>query len=313
MSMADAATPTREVPEPLVANGVASVGRLSVLRTIFEECGSRFAKAVFETTGAEVELMVRDIQAVRVAEMKGVEDVCAIASIYAAPELRAKIVVGVDADLALTLIDVLFGSNVSTPFVRQERTLTRVEARAAEFAMATMLDAFQASLAKIVKSTFKLEGVEASVDWSLLGSRGSVVVLGRFVLQSGGRQGEALVAIPRSALDPYRDALSRAPNGANVIEDSAWARKLRDQLVKASVRVSATMEKRGLTLGDVARFHVGQIIELPFSPSSLIPLKNAERALFKCELGQKDGYYTVRIEEKIDGEEEFLNGIIGER
>ncbi len=285
MSMADAAAPApaREAIEPLVANGVASVGRLSVLRTIFEECGTRFAKAVFETTGAELELLVKDIQAVRVSEMKDAGETIAIASVYAAPELRAKIIIGVDVDLALTLIDVLFGSNVSSPFTRADRTLTRVESRAAEFAMATMLDALQASLAKIVKSTFKLEGVEQTVEWSLLGSRGSVVVIGRFVLQSGGRQGEAIVVIPRSALDPLPGcAVARAQWFLASSRDSAWARKLRDQLVKASVRVSATMEKRGLTLGDVARFHVGQIIDLPFSPTSLIPLKSAERALFKC-------------------------------
>lgn len=299
--------------EPLVANGVASVNRLSVLRTIFDETAARFSKAIFETTGNAVDFQVEDILAIRVGETKDIDALLSVASVYDAPDLQSKVAVAISMNLALSLIDLLFGSNVSIPFTRADRGLTKVESRAAEFATAAIIDSFQASLSKVVSATFKLERVEAAVDWLTLARKGSVIVLCKCKLQALGRQGDAILAIPRSALDPFRDALSRDPNAKGNVEDAAWARKLRGQVVKAAVTVSATMEKRGLTLGDVAQFHVGQIIELPFSPTSLIPLESANRRLFSCELGQKDGFYTVRVEEKIDGEQEFLSKIIGDQ
>jgi flagellar motor switch protein FliM len=296
---------------PLVANGVGSVGRLPVLRAILEEVATRLSRKLFETTGAEIDFQAKDVLAVRVGDTKGVA--CSLASVFQAPELRCKVAIGANTDLALMLVDLLFGSNVALPFTRQDRGLTKVESRAVEFAITTLIESFQASLSKVVSVSFKLESTEQALDWLLLGPKGAAIVICRFALQGQGRYGEAFIALPRIALDPFNETLSRSPNGAGNVEDAAWAQKLKDQVVKASVQVSAMMEKRGLTLGDVAQFHVGQVISLPFSPGSLIPLKNGSRALFNCELGQKDGFYTVRIEEKIDGEQEFIDRIIGDR
>jgi flagellar motor switch protein FliM len=298
---------------PLVANGVASVGRLPVLRGIFEDTATRFARATLEPTGADAEFLAKDILAIRIGDTKDIGESYAVATFYLAPELRSKVVVGISLDLALMLIDLLFGANASFPFHRRDRALTKVESRAAEFATNALIESFQAALSKIVAVSFKPEVAEPELDWLSLAGKGSAVVVCKFHLQTAGRQGEALIAVPRIALDPFNEALSRTPNANGNVEDEAWARKLRGQVVKASVKVSAVMEKRGLTLGDVARFQVGQVIGLPLSPSSLIPLKNGQRPLFNCELGQKDGFYTVRIEEKIDAEQEFIKGIMGGR
>lgn len=293
---------------PLVANGVATVGRLPVLRAIFDEAATRFEKAISETTGADVDFQVKDVLALRVGDAKDAS--AAAASIFQAPELRCKVAVGINVDLALMLVDLLFGSSVSIPFEHRDRGLTKVESRAVEFAITSLIDSFQAPFSKVVNVSYKLESTEQEFDWFALAGKGAAIVVCKFVLQTQGRQGEAFLAIPRIALDPYNEALSRAPNANGNFEDAAWAQNLRDQVVRASVKVSAVMEKRGLTLGDVARFHVGQLISLPFSPTSLIPLKNGARPLFNCELGQKEGFYTVRIEEKIDGEQEFIDRII---
>ncbi|HEY8261169.1 MAG TPA: FliM/FliN family flagellar motor C-terminal domain-containing protein, partial [Methylosinus sp.] len=71
------------------------------------------------------------------------------------------------------------------------------------------------------------------------------------------------------------------------------------------------MEKRDLTLGDIARFEVGQIVELPVTPTGLIKLECEGQALFWCEIGQKDGAYTIRIEDFVDKEQEFIDDVLG--
>ncbi|HEY8163048.1 MAG: FliM/FliN family flagellar motor switch protein [Methylocystis sp.] len=296
---------------PLVANGAGTVGRLPTLRAILDEAATRFSKTLYETTGVDIDFQAKDMLIVRVGDAKGVE--CSLASVFQAPELRCKVAIGANAELALTLVDLLFGSNVSIPFTRQDRGLTKVESRAVEFAINSLIEAFRLSFSKILGISYRLESTEQTLDWPALGPKGAAILVCRFALQSQGRLGEAVLAIPRIALDPFNETLSRASNGVGNVEDAAWAQKLKDQVVKATVKVSSTMEKRGLTLGDVAQFHVGQVIPLPFSPTSLIPLKNGSRPLFNCELGQKDGFYTVRIEEKIDGEQELLERIMGEQ
>lgn len=311
LGQADAAAP-RVAQEPLVANGVASVNRLSALRSIFEEAAVRFTETLHDTTGSTVEFSVKDVSAIRIGETRAVDAALAVVGVYNIGELRSKAIVGISFELALSLIDTLLGSNVFAPFARKDRTLTKVESRAAEFAMTILVESFQNSLSRFVEAKFELEQVAETADWGVLGRKGSVVVLCMCRFRACGREGEVVMAIPRSALDPYRDALSRDPNSKGANEDRTWANNLRDQVVRATVTVSATMERKGLTLGDVARFRVGQVIGLPLSPTSLIPLQCADRRLFNCELGQKDGYYTVRIEELIDDKEEFIKSILKE-
>ena len=106
-------------------------------------------------------------------------------------------------------------------------------------------------------------------------------------------------------------ALSRNPATEGLSLDEAWSKKLHDSVVQAEVKVSAVMDRKGLTLEDVARFEVGQVIQLDASPTSLIKLECESRALFWCNFGQKEGFYTVRVEECVNETEEFLQDIIG--
>jgi len=311
LGQADASA-SRVAQEPLVANGAASVNRLSALQSIFEEAAARFSKTLLEKTGSSIESSVEEVSAIRIGETQAIDAALAVVGVYDIEELRSKAIVGIDFELVLCLIEALFGSNVSAPFARKDRTATKVELRAAEFAMTTFVKSFQNSLSRFVDANFELEQVAPTADWGALGRKGSVVVLCTCRVRACGREGEVVMAIARSALDPYRDALSRDLNSIGANEDSTWADNLRNQVVRATVTVSATMERKGLTLGDVARFRIGQVIGLPFSPTSLILVKCADRRLFNCELGQKDGCYTVRIEELIDDKEEFIKSILKE-
>jgi flagellar motor switch protein FliM len=63
-------------------------------------------------------------------------------------------------------------------------------------------------------------------------------------------------------------------------------------------------------LAEVSQFKIGQVISLPFSPASLIPLECVGKRLFNCALGQKDGFYTIRIEDVVDDQMEFLHSIL---
>lgn len=310
MISADSAEHNPAPQAPIVANAVASVGRLPGLRSIFEATANVLSKAFVERTGADIEFVIGEIQAVRVGDAKAADQLWPIAQIFQAPELRSKVAIGVSFDMVLTLIDLIFGSNISVPFSRQDRVLTRIEARAAEYAMSQLIEAFQQTFAKVVEVNFKAEPIEPSFEWSALANKGAAILLCRFKLQSQGRQGEAFIAIPKIALDPFNEQLARNSSAQGNVEDETWARNLKDQVVKTCVPVLAMMEKRGLTLGDVARFQIGQVIELPYSPSSLIPLIGGQQALFKCQLGQKDGHYTVRVEEKIDSKQEFIKRLI---
>lgn len=301
----------RSTRERLVANGEASVNRLPALRAIFQESVSRFAQRLQEMTGGRVDIAVSDLGAGRIGEMREANELCARAALYHSEELKAPLLVVASFDFACAVVELLFGARISEPFFREGRNLTKVERRAADYAVNTLVEALAASLSRVIQTSFAFERVDQSIDWSAFGRRGSITVVCRCALRAFEREGDVLLLIPRAALDPFREVLARDLSSKGAKENPVWTRKLHDQLVRTKVALSAVMEKSGLTLNDVAQFKVGQVIALPISPSSLIPLKCGDRSLFQCTLGQKDGHYTVRIDEFVDGKQEFLEHVLG--
>ena len=56
---------------------------------------------------------------------------------------------------------------------------------------------------------------------------------------------------------------------------------------------------RPMTLGRVARFEVGQLLEFEADAGSQAILSSGGTDLFRCELGQSSGHYCLRIDDDI--------------
>lgn len=70
------------------------------------------------------------------------------------------------------------------------------------------------------------------------------------------------------------------------------------------------LDEQELTLADVARFAVGNVIRLGATPDSVLRVEcNGER-LINCEIGKSNGAYALRIRDFIDQEQEFMNDIL---
>jgi len=302
----------RAAREPLIVNGEASISRLPVLRAVFEQTAESYAEALGKTVDGEFEFTVAELHAGTLAEMRRTFDIGSLTAVFQVDALDARVMVTLGRSFVELLIESLFGASVEEPFKEDEKAPTKIEMRAAFGAVEHISGGFSHALASIVKTHFKLEQFEAATDPTVLGRSGTIIVVCRFELKFLGRSGEALIALPRSAFDPYRNELARNPATEGSPQDVQWANKLHDRVVQTDVRVSAVMERGGLTLDDVARFEVGQIIRLPLSPTSLIKLECEERSLFWCELGQKDGHYTIRIEDYVDEDEEFIQQILAD-
>ena len=55
---------------------------------------------------------------------------------------------------------------------------------------------------------------------------------------------------------------------------------------------------------------LGQVIELQATPRSRVKLTCRGEPLFWCQLGQSNGVYTIKIDEHVDADQEFLNDIL---
>jgi flagellar motor switch protein FliM len=155
-----------------------------------------------------------------------------------------------------------------------------------------------------------MEGAGAALDLEVLGGQSVQVVVAKFNLRAPGGIGRLFVAVPQAALMPFRVKLEKLPKREAPVVDPAWSERFRNQIRKAGVEVRAVLGTKNMTLGDLVRLKPGQVIELDHASKNRIRVESTGLPLFWSELGQADGLYTLRVNEFVDHEQEFMDDIL---
>lgn len=312
MNLEDVANSARlGLRERLLAGGGLSIERLPLLRTVFEDMASRLEEAFRGVCDPSAKFLVAEIAAGRTNDILQSLECCASTAAFVGLEQESKLLTGIDRKFVFALLEALFGADGSEAPFEDDRELSKVEIRVARFAFGRSIEALEASFASVANISFDTTRTPIGADIAVDGRKNAWTMMCRCRLSAFGREGEMVLAIPQTVLDPFREALSREPFVGAPLLDSDWAKRMENRVTQTEVSVHAVMEKPGLTLADIARLEVGQIVELPISPTSLIKLECEGQALFWCELGQKDGVYTIRIEDLVDQDQEFIDDVLG--
>lgn len=297
--------------EPLISIGEASLDRMPALTLVFEGAATAFTRTLEEFTEIPAALSFEELDARRVVD---ISEQCAELTttfIYEAQGLASKLAVAVDQTFLDVSIELFLGSSVIEPTHRNGASPTRLDASLAEFAVMRFLESFAHTLAPIVEAHFERDVFGEEAGYAALGQKSAVAIISRYRLKSLDHQGRLAVILPRAALDPFRPALSRFPGAEGAAQDERWSDNLYDHIARTHVVVNVKMEARGFTLDDIARLQVGDVLRLPIAPTSPVRVESEGRVLFWCTLGQKDGFYTVRLEEFADERRDFLEDILG--
>jgi flagellar motor switch protein FliM len=299
-----------DLRERLLAGGGVSIDRLPLLRVVFDQMAEGFGEEASRQLGA-VRLQVESVTGGRAGEVFADLENSAVAAYYGGADPDARILVAAERRFVFSIVEGFFGADGAEPPYDEDRPLTEIETRAARVAFGWLTKALRGGFASAADVAVRLEPQEVRSDGS-----GSPRKVGGFALTCRcrlvglGREAEIFVSVSQAFLDPMREALARDPSATILSADPQWAKRMKNRVTQTEVTLSAAMERRDLTLADIANFEVGQIIDLPVAPTSLIKLECEGQALFWCEIGQKDGAYTIRIEDFVDKEQEFIDDVL---
>lgn len=191
-----------------------------------------------------------------------------------------------------------------------DRPFSKIELRIVQSFFAQVATALESAFATIAKSTFAVEGASDRIDFDIIGRRNSAVIVARLTLRVWGREGEILLVIPKAAIDPMRRVLSRAVVDDASKADPGWSSQIQDEITRTSVVLSGVLDERLAPLEEIANLAVGQILQLNATPHTRVRVECNGEPLLWCQLGKSNGAYTLRVEEPIDRDQEFMNDIL---
>lgn len=120
--------------------------------------------------------------------------------------------------------------------------------------------------------------------------------------------GTIVVMIPQRVLLTQRGGdPNQAPDAATA---NQWRTRFSEEVMRSAVNLEATMPLARLTLGDIASFRPGQVVEIEETAQHRAHLGARGKTLFVCEFGKLGQNYTVRVKQPYDAGQEFIDGLM---
>jgi flagellar motor switch protein FliM len=298
------------LPNYLLDAAGISIDRMPMLKVIFDRMAVTCTDSLQPMAGTPCYFSVNDISNGRIGDIVKDYEANAVAAVIYAEQWDTRVLIMLDRDFVFTMVEAMFGSDGAEPPLDVERAFSNVELRVAQVLFERFAKALQSAFAATSEVTFRLERVETAMASLAVGRTGNMSICANIMLQALYRGGQMFIIIPHSALNPLRQKLAHVLVGDGRAADPNWREQMESEVRRTEVTLSAVLEERMITFADVARFHVGQVLELEATPRTLAKLESNNQVLFWCQIGQLDGYYALQVADPVDQKREFVDDIL---
>lgn len=261
---------------------------------IAEACIPQFSKAFGE--GVSISFSSGSITSETASDFLLSLEKTAVTGLFEVPDANSRIVVSLEDDFVQLYIELMCGGVCGEPLSTEPRPGTSIDRQFARSALNLLAGVFEKECAIFHLGAITFGQIETKLDPLVLGNRSSKVTVVTLALECREVRATLRAALPSAIVDRLKlDALP--PSSATESRDPLWTEHFQSEVGRAMIKMDAYLDADSLRLGDIADLKVGQTLLLPRMVSSRCELRSDKKLLFRCELGQTDGRYSVRISE----------------
>lgn len=297
--------------EKLLQTPELSMDKLPVLHNIFDRLAPACAEMMRHICAVPVSFFLNQANTGSSWDVLEAYD-DSIAVVFFIPEWETRILIGVDRRFIFSLIEAMFGGDMSEAQFVASRPFTPLEARIGRMVCEMAASALQASFTQIAPITPVPERTETALDFTVLGQSNFPAVTAQLlfqVLEGGGR---LFLLMPQAPFYTMRQKLEHDRPINMGIADQSWSVTMQSQMASTEVQLDAVLKGDDVTLFDLAQIKPGKVLSIrPEQINPVILECNGER-LYVCKLGQSGGVYTLELTDHFKPEREFLGDVLSE-
>lgn len=268
-------------------------GRLPTLEMVNERFARTWRIGLFNLLRRSADLSVRGIDMVRFGEYMHSLHVPTNLNLVKMKPLRGTGIVMFEPRLVFTVVDSFFGGNGKYHTRIEGREFTPTEMRVIQLLLKQTFADFTEAWAPVMPVEFEYLNSEVNPHFANIISPREYIVVCRFHVDLEGGGGELHLALPWAMLEPIREQLDAGVQSDRVEKDESWTRALRAQLQDAEVELSSVLAERQISLRELSRLKVGDVIPLDIRQE--VPLQVEHLPLFSGEFGVHNGRNAVKI------------------
>jgi flagellar motor switch protein FliM len=258
------------------------------------------------TLASPLTIELGNIDVMRLGDVKPDANGNQAMTIASSPMSSDALVMLVDPDAVAVVVSALFGGDPDMPVAPIERELSPTEIEVATMMCQEVATSVSGWGARALNIHFPLPTAIAGAKRKGKVLRDGPAVRIEFKFTLGPSSGILYLLMPQRVL-MHRTG-SDAVGGGPAVTD--WRVRFSEEVMRSTVTLEAAMPLARMTLGDIAAFREGQVIELEEGAQSQARLSARKKTLFVCEFGKLGQNYTVRIRHQSDAGQEFIDGLM---
>ena len=305
---ADPVDPRRFIVERLIGDTGEPDHILKAARSLAMRALPAIRHSLNEQVSYPIEIEMDQVSLARMAEARRPHvdnDALVVASSATSPDALMLIA---DANAISLLVSALFGGDPDMPVSPIERDLTSIELELASVVFEATAKALNGSGVRALSIKFPMPSAVSGQDLKKLILRDGPAVRISFTLLAPSGEGRFTVMMPQRVLLLHR-ADGVADDGDDV-QEAQWKARFSEEVMRSAVRLEATIPMKRMTLDELSRLFVGQVIEMPENAPMNTRLSARRKTLFTCEFGKLGQNFTVQVIEPYDAGKEFMDGLM---
>ncbi|WP_318012384.1 FliM/FliN family flagellar motor switch protein [Mesorhizobium sp. CA16] len=294
--------------ERLVGDSGEAAQVIGVGRGMAERALPLLQKALVAELGAAVTVDLQVVEVGRVPEARSRAGDAFALTIVSSPASADAMTLVMDAHAVAVMVSALFGGDPDQPVAPIERDLSQIEADVATMVFQEVAAALNGSGKRSLELRLPVPKATSGGEARRRVLRDGAAVRIVFGVSTPTDTGTITVMVPQRVLLSTRGATARTEEGE--ASEFDWRARFSEEVMRSTVRLEATMPLARLTLGDLAAFEPGQVIELEENAQLNARLSARDKTLFVCEFGKLGQNYTVRISHPHDAGQDFIDGLM---
>lgn len=269
-------------------------GRMPTLEIVNERFARNFRIGMFNFMRRTPDVSVGPVRVVKYSAFLRDIVVPTNINIVSIAPLRGQALFIFDPNLVFCVIDNLFGGNGRLHVRIEGRDFSPTEQRIIQRMLDVTLGEYAKAWGSLFRFNFQYMRSEMHTQFANIASPSEVVVCTTFNVEVGDQGGEIHMCFPYAALEPIRDILYSSVQGDGHEPDRRWIRQLTEQVQSADVELVAELARTRITVGQLMRLRVGDVVELPLK--ELINAHIGNVPIAECRFGAVNNHIAIRVE-----------------
>jgi len=214
-----------------------------------------------------------------------------------AKPLRGNALFIFDPNLVFLVVDTMFGGDGRFHTRVEGREFTQTEHRIIQNILAAVFEAYTKAWEPVYPLEFEFVRSEMNPQFANIATPNELVVVSTFDIGFNEVGGAINICLPYSMIQPIRELLFSAMQGDHLSADKNWNNLMAKQIKQAEVELVAVLGQARLTVEDLMKVRVGDII--PLQVDENITATVNEIPVMECKYGIFNDQYSIKVEKML--------------